>query len=108
MKPTPEEIEAFDEENEADIHEWENGDLGKNPNHVSVLPEKESAELRAGIREGLRRRMKPISIRLPPEMIAELKRLAMSEGISYQIYVRALLHRHIQHQQSCDNKETHR
>jgi predicted DNA binding CopG/RHH family protein len=95
MKPTLEQIKKFDEENESDIDTWEKGDIGKNPKHAKRIPEAESALIKKKIAETMAQKGLPTSIRLPPELIAELTKLAAACGMGYQTYLRMVLTKHV-------------
>lgn len=68
---------------------WENGELGRNEDHVLVLPDSESEKLDADLA------MKLISIRLPIPLIESLKLIAVQRGVTYQPMVRELLTRFV-------------
>ncbi|MEN9827223.1 MAG: CopG antitoxin of type toxin-antitoxin system [Pseudomonadota bacterium] len=95
MKPTPEQIKKFDEENESEVDNWEKGDFGKNPKHAKRIPEAESALIKKKIAETKAQKGLPTSIRLPPELIAELTKLAAACGMGYQTYLRMVLTKHV-------------
>ena len=71
---------------------WEEGKLGLNPDTAKRAPAEEAAAIDAAL--GLR----PISIRLEHQLIADLKEIAKHEGIGYQPMIRDLLHRFASHE----------
>ncbi len=95
MKPTPEQIKSFDEESDLDIKKWEKGDFGKNSAHAKRIPEADAALIKKKIAETRSHKGLPTSIRLPPELIAELTKLAAECGMGYQTYLRMVLTKHV-------------
>jgi hypothetical protein len=75
-----------------DTELWESGQLGATEEFVrQVSPEREHA-----VDEALG--LQPITIRLQRELVEGLKKLAKSQGIGYQPYVRLILTRHLKEQ----------
>jgi predicted DNA binding CopG/RHH family protein len=106
MKPTPEQIRNFDQENELDIDTWEKGDFGKNTKHAKRIPKAESALIKKKIAETKSQKSLPTSIRLPPELIAELSKLAAACGMGYQTFFRMVLTKHVSELARKQNKGT--
>lgn len=63
---------------------WEEGQLGKNLEYSKV-----SDDL------SFREKPMPTSIRLPKNLIEELKKMANEEGLPYQTYLKMVLIKHI-------------
>ena len=74
-KKTKKELEARAEELLYNEEEWEERKLGASEKHAKV--------------------MRKTTIRLPDEMIMELKIIAADNGMPYQTYLRWVLHEHI-------------
>ena len=106
MKPTPEQIRNFDQENELNIDTWEKGDIGKNSQLAKRIPEAASALIKKKIGEAKSQKGLPTSIRLPPELIAELSKLAAACGMGYQTYLRMVLTKHVSELARKQNKGT--
>jgi len=106
MKPTPEQKKTFDDENELEIDKWERGDFGKNSSHAKKIPEADAALIKKKIAETKSHKGLPTSIRLPPELIAELTKLASECGMGYQTYLRMVLTKHVS-ELSPNNKKKH-
>ncbi len=71
------------------------GDFGKSPAHTKRIPESESELIKKKIAETKASKGLPSSIRLPPELIAELTKLAAACGMAYQTYLRMVLTKHV-------------
>lgn len=80
---------AAEVQDELDAEAWESGKLGRDERYVA----RADAETERLVDEALG--LKPINIRLPPQLIEDLKAIAAEEGFGYQPYVRMLLTRHI-------------
>jgi len=93
MKPTSEELQLA-EELLADGNQqaWEQGRLGRDPKHARRLPEDE-AQRYLGEKKGT-------SVRLPDDLIADLRTLAARKGLGYQAYLRMVLIEHVRAQKS--------
>lgn len=103
MKPTPEEVEKFDHENESDVDQWEVGDLGKNPQYIRKMNSQNSQELHRKIVTGLRQKTRSITVRLPTGLIDDLKAQAIDDGLPYQTLIRMILLRHVKGRQQDDS-----
>jgi predicted DNA binding CopG/RHH family protein len=68
---------------------WENGELGLNKVTAKVVTQNEAAAIdqAAGLN------MHPISIRLPVELISQMKEIAEHHGIGYQPLIRDVIQR---------------
>ncbi len=77
---------------EDDSELWENGTYGESAEHAAAAP----AGLDKTIDDGLGLEM--ISIRLQKSLIADLKALAVSQGLTYQPMVRQILTKYVQNQ----------
>ena len=66
---------------------WENGKLGRDANYVRRSSDEDQAAMQAALG------MKPISIRLPVDLIDALKAIADQHGIGYQPMIRDILQR---------------
>lgn len=51
MKPTPEQMKNFDEENESEVDNWEKGGFGKSTKHAKRIPEAEATLVQKKIAE---------------------------------------------------------
>ncbi|OGQ35557.1 MAG: hypothetical protein A3F16_00080 [Deltaproteobacteria bacterium RIFCSPHIGHO2_12_FULL_43_9] len=75
---------AQDAIDDAEQKEWESGRYGRDPKHAKVakieLPDE---------------RPLPTSIRIPVDLIRDLKELADCEGLRYQAYLKMILTRHV-------------
>jgi|GEM_PF-5008389 len=93
MKPTSDELQLA-EELLADGNQeaWEKGSLGRDAKHVRRLPEDE-AQRYLGEKKGT-------SVRLPDDLIADLRTLAARKGLAYQAYLRMVLIEHVRAQKS--------
>lgn len=93
MKPTSEELKLA-EEMLADGHQdaWERGRLGKDATHAKRLTEEE-AQRYLGEKKGT-------SVRLPDDLIEDLRTLAARKGLAYQAYLRMVLIEHVRAQRS--------
>ncbi|MDD9950379.1 MAG: hypothetical protein OXT67_02330 [Zetaproteobacteria bacterium] len=67
--------------------QWERKELGTDPAHA----EKSSLHLKPA---------KLTSIRIPPDVLTDLKEIAHAEGFKYQTYIVALLKRHVKEKKS--------
>lgn len=77
--------EAYTNDKEQD--KWENKELGNDPKHAKKS-------------KILLKRSGPISIRIPPDVLEDLKDIAEVEGYKYQTYIVALLKRHVKEKRS--------
>lgn len=68
--------------------QWENGTLGRDEHYV-----KKSGRTRQSLDEKLA--LKAISIRLPEELIQDLKDIAQINDIGYQPLIKQILHRFV-------------
>ncbi|MBN6066214.1 hypothetical protein HYE66_07030 [Aggregatibacter actinomycetemcomitans] len=68
--------------------QWENGTLGRDENFV-----KKSGRTRQDLDEKLA--LQPISIRLPKELIQDLKDIAQINGLGYQPLIKQILNRFV-------------
>jgi predicted DNA binding CopG/RHH family protein len=91
MKPTSDELRLA-EELLADGNQeaWEKGRLGRDPKHARRLSE-DDAQRYLGEKKGT-------SIRLPDDLIADLRALAERKGLAYQAYLRMVLIEHVRAQ----------
>lgn len=64
---------------------WEDGTLGRDENYVEVAPQIDSDLVDKSLN------LKLISIRLPIDLINDLKELAKQNGLGYQPYIRQIL-----------------
>lgn len=71
---------------------WESGQLGTSIEHARPAPDGHSAVLDESLA------MQLISIRLPKELIEDLKYLASKEGLGYQPLIRRVLVRFASHE----------
>lgn len=76
-------------QDEIDAAAWESGKLGRDEKFVARADPKTERLIDESLN------LKPISIRLPPQAIEQLKALAAEEGLGYQPYVRMVLMQHI-------------
>lgn len=72
---TLEELEAISQEVNYNTEDWENGTLGESAKHAKS--------------------MKSTSIRLPEELVNDLKDFSGEEGLNYQSYIRRILTLHV-------------
>lgn len=93
MKPTSDELRLA-EELLADGNQqaWEQGNLGRDPKHARRLAEDE-AQRYLGEKKGT-------SVRLPDDLISDLRTLAARKGLAYQAYLRMVLIEHVRAQKS--------
>lgn len=68
---------------------WENGKLGTDEDYVVAASSKEELSIDAAIE------LKPISIRMPVDLISMLKLIAGHHGIGYQPMIRDVLTRFV-------------
>jgi len=71
---------------------WENGQLGRSPEHVGIVSAEEELEIDDAL--GLQL----VSVRLQKTLIKDLKELAVKEGLGYQPYLRQILTKHVRSQ----------
>lgn len=71
---------------------WESGQLGTSIEHARPAPDGHSAVLDESLA------MQLISVRLPKELIDDLKYLASKEGLGYQPLMRRVLMRFVAHE----------
>ena len=90
MKKQNKKIEKWVDENTGDSNKdqqkWESGELGRDIEYSKVSQELSSHD-----------RPMPTSIRLPKNLIDELKLLAQEEGLPYQTYLKMVLIKHVKH-----------
>jgi len=93
MKPTSDELLLAEESlSDGNQQAWEQGHLGRDPKHARRLPEDE-AQRYLGEKKGT-------SVRLPDDLIADLRMLAARKGLAYQAYMRMVLIEHVRAQKS--------
>lgn len=68
-------------------HNWESGKLGQDSEYVAVATDEEELALDSALE------LKPISIRMPKDLIKRLKIIASVHGIGYQPLMRDVLGR---------------
>jgi hypothetical protein len=68
---------------DGDQEKWEKGELGRDPNHVEA----------GGCLKG--NKVFPTSIRLPYDLVQELRAIAKTEGLAYQSLIRMVLTRYV-------------
>ena len=75
---------AKDATSDEEQKSWESGKLGRDPKHAKIskieLPDE---------------RPLPTSIRIPIDLIRDLKELAEYEGLKYQAYLKMILTKHV-------------
>ena len=74
---------------DGDQEAWEKGELGRDPNHMKVVSKEETEKFLAA------KGTLPTSIRLPKEMVQDLRTLAKENGLSYQTYLKMVLTIHL-------------
>lgn len=67
---------------------------------LARLPPREAALAQAKAAAGGRKRATPTSIRLPPADIAAAKAIAAREGLGYQTWIKTVVHRAIEAEQT--------
>ena len=87
-KYTEEELAKYEAWSKEDGDKWETGELGRDPNHTKRAPKELEDFINAT-------KSKHISIKLPPLLIAKLKRIAGRDNIGYQTYIRQMLTKHV-------------
>jgi predicted DNA binding CopG/RHH family protein len=77
-----------------DVEKWESGELGSDEAHVQSvgMPQK----LKRLLNKSQEKRMQLVSIRLPVELIDDLKNIGKLEGIGYQSLAREVLNRFVE------------
>jgi predicted DNA binding CopG/RHH family protein len=77
-----------------DVEKWESGELGSDESHVQSvgMPQK----LKRLLNKSQEKRMQLVSIRLPVELIDDLKNIGKLEGIGYQSLAREVLNRFVE------------
>lgn len=85
-KMTPKERKKFARQGTSDKEQllWEKKKLGKSKEHVEKS-------------KFFKNPTKLISIRVPEELLHELKEIAEEEGLRYQTYILSLLTKHVRH-----------
>ena len=71
---------------DADEDKWDNRELGYDPVHVKAAPEYSKTQVNASV---------GTSIRMPLELIRELKKIAEEEGMPYQTLVKSILTKYV-------------
>lgn len=93
MKTTSEDLKIAEELlNDGNQESWEKGTLGRDKKHARKLSEKEAIRY-LGEKKGT-------SIRLPDELIEDLRNLAAEKGLPYQAYLRMILIEHVKGKKS--------
>lgn len=77
---------------DGDQEAWEKGTLGRDPKHTRRLSENDALRY-LGEKKGT-------SVRLPDDLIADLRTLAAHKGLAYQAYLRMVLIEHVRSQKS--------
>jgi predicted DNA binding CopG/RHH family protein len=77
-----------------DVEKWESGELGSDEAHVQSvgMPQK----LKKLLNKSQEKKMQLVSIRLPVELIDDLKNIGKCEGIGYQSLAREVLNRFVE------------
>jgi predicted DNA binding CopG/RHH family protein len=90
MKKTPE-LEKLANEflNDGQQESWEKGELGRDAKHMKVVSKEETQKF-IDAKESY-----ATSIRLPKELVNNLKILAKKDGLNYQTYLKMILTRHV-------------
>ncbi len=88
-------IEAIFDENE--IEKWESREYGADEEYVErVVLDREYLDVIDGKdTEKLNRKMQLISIRLPEQLIQDLKQIGKKEGLGYQTLIREVMKRFV-------------
>lgn len=92
-KPTKKQIETWEKWSKEDGDKWENGQLGRSKVHTQKTPPKLEKELNE------LKKNKLISIKLPQDLINDLKNLAEQDNIGYQTLIKQVLSRYVSAQQ---------
>jgi predicted DNA binding CopG/RHH family protein len=74
---------------DAEQESWEKGKLGQDPTHTKVVSKEETQKFLNA------KGTLPTSIRLPKEMVHDLRTLAKENGLSYQTYLKMILTIHL-------------
>jgi predicted DNA binding CopG/RHH family protein len=72
-----------------DVEDWESGKLGADATHAKPTSTEDEREMDEAM--GLQ----VVSVRLPKQLIAQLKLLAGDKGLGYQPYLRMVLMDHV-------------
>lgn len=77
-----------------DVDKWESGELGADEAHIQSvgMPQK----LKKLLNKSQEKKMQLVSIRLPVELIEDLKTIAKLEGMGYQSLAREVLNRFVE------------
>ncbi len=90
MKRTPElEKKASEFLDDGEQEAWENGELGRDVKHMEFVSEEETKKFITA------KETYATSIRLPKELVSNLRLLAEKNGLNYQTYLKMILSRHV-------------
>lgn len=88
-------IDKLEDSAKKDLDKWEKGDFGKNKEFSKRASSKEESNINRAINTGRKDNLKSVHIKLPEDMIDDLKLIAEHDHMGYQTYLKQIAAKHI-------------